>query len=122
VIGGLLAAVAIGMWVRHDKGHLNKALDLGVDTEVVKSGAQYAVGAARPHGHRLSGDDSDSSEADFASADPNLIPASNFTEPPPIVLALATPIPPPNPILYQPPMDNPGGVDGDRPPRQVPGL
>jgi hypothetical protein len=30
------------------------------------------------------------------------------------------PVPPPDPATHQPPMDNPGGVDGDRPPRPAP--
>lgn len=30
--------------------------------------------------------------------------------------------PPPNPIVHRPPLHNPGGVDGDRPTRPIPGL
>jgi hypothetical protein len=37
-------------------------------------------------------------------------------QPPPV------PHPPPDPAVFQPPMHNPGGVNGDRPPRPVPGL
>lgn len=36
-------------------------------------------------------------------------------EPPP-------PVEPPEPSLFRPPMHNPGGVDGDRPPRPIPGI
>lgn len=32
------------------------------------------------------------------------------------------PVEPPNPATHRPPMDNPGGVNRDRPPRPVPGL
>jgi len=30
--------------------------------------------------------------------------------------------PPPDPATYRPPMHNPGGVNGDRPPRPIPGV
>jgi hypothetical protein len=32
------------------------------------------------------------------------------------------PVDPPNPAEHRPPLHNPGGVNGDRPPRPVPGL
>ncbi|HEY3353531.1 MAG TPA: hypothetical protein VGQ83_09800 [Polyangia bacterium] len=34
----------------------------------------------------------------------------------------APPVEPPDPATHRPPMHNPGGVNGDRPPRPVPGL
>jgi hypothetical protein len=43
-------------------------------------------------------------------------PRPDPTPPPP------PPVPPPDPATHRPPMHNPGGVDGDRPPRPVPGL
>lgn len=36
--------------------------------------------------------------------------------------ALPEPVEPPDPLTTPPPMDNPGGVNGDRPERPVPGL
>jgi hypothetical protein len=31
-------------------------------------------------------------------------------------------VPPPDPLTHEPPKDNPGGVNGDRPPREIPGM
>jgi len=31
-------------------------------------------------------------------------------------------IPPPDPLTNEPPKHNPGGVNGDRPPREIPGM
>jgi hypothetical protein len=65
---------------------------------------------------------SEKGEEVAAPEDPNLIPDSEFTEPLESVFGFVTPTEPQNPILSDPPRDNPGGVDGDRPPRSVPGL
>lgn len=55
---------------------------------------------------------------------PGTVPVSAVNPPPPDPDAPMPPPPvePPNPALHRPPMDNPGGVDGDRPPRPVPGV
>jgi hypothetical protein len=54
---------------------------------------------------------------------PGHVPAWQVKPPPPEpVPAPAAPVEPPDPATYRPPLHNPGGVDGDRPPRQVPGL
>jgi hypothetical protein len=51
----------------------------------------------------------------------HLIPASQVQAPPTFVAGKHPPPPqviePPNPITHRPPMQNPGGVNGDRPPR-----
>jgi hypothetical protein len=53
---------------------------------------------------------------------PGTVPVSRIDPPRP---DLAMPLPqrpvePPNPALHRPPMDNPGGVNGDRPERPSP--
>ena len=55
---------------------------------------------------------------------PGTVPVSQIDPPraDPAMPMQALPAPPPNPALHRPPMDNPGGVDGDRPARTVPGL
>jgi outer membrane biosynthesis protein TonB len=53
---------------------------------------------------------------------PGHIPAWQVKSPRPEVTPPPTPVPPPDPASHRPPMHNPGGVDGDRPPRPVPGL
>jgi hypothetical protein len=52
------------------------------------------------------------------------IPARQISLPVPLGDAEPPPIPqePPNPQLWQPAMHNPGGVNGGRPPRPVPGI
>jgi len=50
------------------------------------------------------------------------IPAWKVLVPPPVAWTPPPPVEPPNPITHPPPMHNPGGYDGDRPPRPVPGL
>lgn len=55
---------------------------------------------------------------------PGTVPVSQIDppRPDPAMPMPAGPVPPPNPALHRPPLDNPGGVDGDRPARAVPGL
>jgi hypothetical protein len=48
---------------------------------------------------------------------PHHLAARDLHLPPPGDRALPQPSPPPNPALDRPPLDNPGGVDGTRPPR-----
>lgn len=52
------------------------------------------------------------------------IPAWQVNPPPPPPPSPPWPPPrePPDPQIHRPPMHNPGGVDGDRPPRPVPGV
>lgn len=60
--------------------------------------------------------------------DPATLPPGHYTPrqvgatPPDPVPSQPVPVPPPPPHLYTPPKDNPGGVNGTRPPRPVPGL
>jgi hypothetical protein len=60
--------------------------------------------------------------------DPRTLPPGHLTPqqvgitPPDPVVIPPPPVPPPPPHLHTPPMHNPGGVNGDRPPRPVPGL
>lgn len=52
-------------------------------------------------------------------------PAYQVRPPPPDAARASSapvPVPRPDPASTRPPMDNPGGVNGDRPPRPVPGL
>lgn len=55
---------------------------------------------------------------------PGQVPAWIVRPPPPDPSAPAPPAPiePPDPATHTPPMDNPGGVNGARPERSVPGL
>lgn len=55
---------------------------------------------------------------------PGTVPAWQVDPPPPDPSLPLPPPPrePPNPALQRPPMDNPGGVNGDRPERTVPGV
>jgi hypothetical protein len=57
-------------------------------------------------------------------APPGFIPAASVRppQPDPATPEPPRPVEPPNPTAYRPPTDNPGGVNGDRPPRPVPGL
>jgi len=48
---------------------------------------------------------------------PGLIPADALAPPPPESSRPPAPPPPPDPIREVPPKHNPGGVNGDRPPR-----
>lgn len=48
--------------------------------------------------------------------DPGEVPASEVEAPTSIIQPLHI-VEPPNPALHTPPMDNPNGVDGDRPAR-----
>jgi hypothetical protein len=52
------------------------------------------------------------------------VPTWEVDPPPPDPSAPLPPDPvdPPNPAEHRPPLHNPGGVNGDRPPRLVPGL
>jgi len=65
----------------------------------------------------------DSRRQDSPSA-PEYIPAWKVNPPRPDPNALPPPRPvePTNPQLTKPPRDNPGGVNGDRPERPVPGM
>lgn len=52
---------------------------------------------------------------------PGTVPVSQIDPPrpdPALSLPPSRVIEPANPALFRPPMDNPGGVDGDRPPRE----
>jgi hypothetical protein len=55
---------------------------------------------------------------------PGTVPAWQVNAPPPDPAQPLPPPPrePPNPAVHRPPMDNPGGVNGDRPERPVPGV
>jgi hypothetical protein len=55
---------------------------------------------------------------------PGTVPAWQVNPPPPDPSLPLPPPPrePPNPAVHRPPMDNPGGVNGDRPERPVPGV
>lgn len=55
---------------------------------------------------------------------PGTVPAWQVDPPPPDPAQPLPPPPrePPNPALHRPAMDNPGGVNGDRPERAVPGI
>jgi len=55
---------------------------------------------------------------------PGSVPVWRVDPPPPDRAAPmpAAPVEPPNPATHRPAMDNPGGVNGDRPERAVPGL
>lgn len=55
---------------------------------------------------------------------PGTVPVSQIDPPRPDPTVPMPPavVEPPNPALHRPPMDNPGGVDGDRPARAVPAL
>lgn len=50
---------------------------------------------------------------------PGTVPVSQLDppRPDPAMPMPVLPAPPPNPALHRPPMDNPGGVNGDRPER-----
>jgi hypothetical protein len=54
--------------------------------------------------------------------DDHHIPASQIAVPPPVVWIPRPVAEPANPIAHLPPMHNPGGANGDRPPRKVLGL
>jgi hypothetical protein len=54
------------------------------------------------------------------AATPGLTPAWMVRPPPPPTLAPPRPVEPPNPIAHRP--ENPGGFNGDRPPRPTPGV
>jgi hypothetical protein len=57
-----------------------------------------------------------------ATLDEHHIPASQIAVPPPVVWIPRPVVEPANPIAHLQPMHNPGGVNGDRAPRQVLGL
>jgi hypothetical protein len=63
-------------------------------------------------------------EGSTRSSSPHYVPASRLQPPgaDPHPVLPPTPQEPPDPVTHQPPMHNPGGVDGDRPPRAVPGI
>ena len=54
--------------------------------------------------------------------DEHHLPARRVPTPAPVAWLPPTPRDSANPITNVPPMDNPGGVNGDRPAREVPGL
>jgi hypothetical protein len=58
------------------------------------------------------------------STSPHYVPASQLQPPGPDLHPVPPPTPqvPLDPRTRQPPMHNPGGVEGDRPPRAIPGL
>ncbi len=60
---------------------------------------------------------------DDPSPAPGVLSVEQVAPPPPVPFAPPpAPAEPPNPATHRPPVDNPGDVDGDRPPRQVPGV
>lgn len=54
--------------------------------------------------------------------DDHHIPGSQIQVPPPVAWTPGPITEPGNPIAHRPPAENPGGVNGDRPVRQAPGL
>ena len=48
---------------------------------------------------------------------PHQVPAWEVQPPPPDLPPLPPPVEPPDPLEYEPPRDNPNGVEGERGPR-----
>lgn len=119
VLGGLFVAVAAlialtlqGLRSSDDRGSAQKSVTEPSRT----SGAAPGVPSETPPWQ--------ATPENTTTLPPGTVPAWRVNPPPPDPNAPLPPPPkePPNPALNRPPMDNPGGVNGDRPERKVPGV
>jgi hypothetical protein len=114
VLGGLLAAALLIFRFRHGGGHQSS----GGPEE------PSSLGALRASQNRLPQTPAEAIRDDAPPpADSHLLSAQQVGAVPNAVpQAPVEPRPPPNPIVNRPPLENPGGVNGQRPPRDIPGL
>ncbi len=129
---GFFAVVLLGVvgaWMTHLPG---------AEGEGRASGATAQTRAARPHDGVLgvvtepgavpepegSTEQAQAARPTVAigTVPPNQVPAATMHPPVPNGASLPTPVPPPDPATHRVAPDNPGGVNGERPPRTLPGV
>ena len=120
-VGGVLAVGALAVWLiaDHRKPEVRRAARTGEPWAQTPASPVFVTGQrATPVGNTPGA----ATTRDGWSTTEDTVAASDPAPPRLDLPPLPEPPPPPDPQTTRPPMHNPGGVNGDRPPRPVPGL